>query len=160
MNDRPKRLPREIAVRLKDFRPHYEALSVALLETTAEQFVAAANKRTPDELNRRVYPIERSFEILCNYVAELNELGLEAAGVTAGATRRANLRLLARDGVISLALERTLAAVLSARNDLAHEYPDVRATGIYGATEDLAAAAPDYAAAYVAWMRRLGFGGD
>jgi len=160
MYERSKKLPREIAVRLKDFRPHYEALTVALQQTTAEEFLAAANERTPDELNKRVYPIERSFEILCNYIAELNELGLQVAGVTPGATRRANLRLLAKESVISVALERTLAAVLSARNDLAHEYPDVRATGIYGAAEDLTVAAPEYAAAHVAWMRRLGFAGD
>jgi uncharacterized protein YutE (UPF0331/DUF86 family) len=153
-------LPRDIAVRLTDLRAHYEALIVALQETSAEEFVTAANARTPDELNKRVYPIERGFEIVSNYVAELTELGLEAGSMTPATTRRANLGLLAKENVIPVTLERTLAAVLSARNDLTHAYPDVRATGIYEAAEDLTAAAPAYAAAYVAWMRRLGFGGD
>jgi uncharacterized protein YutE (UPF0331/DUF86 family) len=155
-----RKLPREVAVRLKDVRPHFEALIVALQTTTADEFKAAASVRTPDELNRRVYPIERSFEILCNYIAELNDLGLQAAGIPPASTRRANLRLLVKEKVISATLERTLAAVLSARNDLAHEYPDVGASGIYEAAQDLSAAAPEYAAALVAWMRRLGFGSD
>lgn len=151
-------LPREIAVRLADFRPHYEALITALEQTTREQFQAAARLRGPTELNRHVYPIERSFEILCNYVAELNELGLREAGIEPGADRRTNLRLLAREKVISGERSRKLWAVLSARNELAHEYPDVRAAGIYHAARDLVSEAPVYMRDYVAWMRQIGFG--
>lgn len=151
-------LPREIAVRLAGFRPHYEALIAALEQTTPEQFQAAARLRGPAELNRHVYPIERGFEIVCNYVAELNEFGLRAAGIEPGDDRRTSLRLLAREKVISGARSRKLWAALSARNELAHEYPDVRAAGVYQAARDLVTEAPAYLRDYVAWMRLIGFG--
>ena len=156
--DRARRLPRDIIVRLADFRPHYEALLLALEQTGLEQFQTAARLRRPAELNQHVYPIERSFELLCNYVSELNELGLRETGIEPGDDRRTNLRLLAREKVISGEQERKLWAALSARNELAHEYPDVRAAGIYQAARDLVAEAPVYMRDYVAWMRRLGFG--
>lgn len=153
----PRRLPREIALRLADLRPHYEALIAALEHTTSEDFQAAARSRRPGDLNQHVYPIERSFEILCNYVAELNELGLREAGLEPG-DRRTNLRLLAREKVISAQRSRRLWAALSARNELAHAYPDVRAAVTYDAARDLVAEAPPYVRDYVAWMRRVGFG--
>ena len=153
-----RELPRDIAVRLADFRPHYEALISALEQTTLEEFSRAARLREPAELNRHVYPIERGFEILCNYVAELNELGLREAGIDPGGDRPTNLRLLAREQVIPGERSRRLWAALSARNELAHEYPDVRAAGIYQAARELVADAPAYLRDYVAWMRRIGFG--
>lgn len=53
---------------------------------------------------------------------------------------------------------RKLRAALDARNDLQHEYPDVRASGMHQAAEDLVAELPGYLADFVAWLRRLGFG--
>lgn len=48
----------------------------------------AARLGDPARLARSVYPVERGFEILCNYVAELSELGLREAGIEPGIGRR------------------------------------------------------------------------
>jgi uncharacterized protein YutE (UPF0331/DUF86 family) len=138
-------------------RRHYEALGYNLERTTREQFVEASRLADPEQLSSQVYPIERAFEILCNYVAELNELGLEEAGLTPG-DRPTNLRLLERERVLGPDRIRRWRGILEARNELQHEYPDIRATGIYQAALDLAGDFPTYIHAYVAWMRRLGFG--
>jgi uncharacterized protein YutE (UPF0331/DUF86 family) len=153
-----KPLPRKIAVRLADLRRHYEALAHLLEQTSAEQFVRASRLDDSEALGRYVYPLERAFEILCNYVAELNELGLEAAGLTAG-DRSTNLRLLEREKVLGAERSRRWRAILEARNELQHEYPDIRAAGVYQAAVELADDLPRYMRDYVGWMRRLGFGG-
>lgn len=151
------RLPRPIALRVADIHRHYTALALILEQTSKDQFVEAARLSDARELLQHVYPLERAFEILCNYVAELNELGLTEAGITPG-DRSANLRLLDREGIISGQRAKRLRSVIEARNDLQHEYPDVRAAGIYEAAGDLFADLPGYLRAYVTWMRRLGFG--
>ncbi len=139
-------------------RPHYEALVTALGDTPAAEFGNAARLRTPAALTQHVYPIERAFEIICNYVAELNDLGLRAAGVTPEGTQRGNLRQLVELGVMSQALGLELDRAVTARNELTHDYPDVRAARLYNAAEALSAAAPLYATAYATWLRALGFG--
>lgn len=153
------RLPRKIKVRLADLRRHYEALLLVLERTSLDEFVSAADLADPELLVRSVYPIERGFEILCNYVAELNELVLKEAGIEPG-DRPTSLRLVEREGVISSSRRRKLGAAFDARNRLQHEYPDVLAAGVYQAACDLVADLPGYAADYVAWLRRLGFGGE
>lgn len=140
-------------------RRHYEALALALERTSLEEFTQAARTDDPEALVRVVYPIERGFEILCNYAAELAERGLREAGL-APRDRAASLRLLEREGVISAGTRRKLRGALEARNDLQHAYPDVRAAGIHGAAGDLVTELPNFLRAYVAWLRRLGFGGD
>ena len=144
-------------MRLADVRRHYEALTHLLERTSEEQFVGAARTADPEALGGQVYPLERAFEILCNYVSELNELGLEEAGLSAG-DRPTNLRLLEREKVLGSERTRRWRAILEARNELQHEYPDVRAAGVYQAAVDLADDFPAYIRAYVRWMRRLGFG--
>ena len=152
-----KPLPRGIQVRLADVRRHYEALAYVLDQATKEQFMQAARQADPVELAAHVYPLERAFEILGNYAAELNELGLREAGLAPG-DRPANLRLIVREKVIGAARGRRWRGILEARNELQHEYPDVRAAGIYEAASVLADDLPGYLRDYVAWMRRLGFG--
>ena len=152
-----RRLPRKIKIRLADVRRHYEALGLALEQTSLEEFRDAARLSDPAWIVRSVYPIERGFEILCNYATELNELGLSEAGMAPG-DRRKNLRLLESEGVIGSGRRRKLQAALDARNELQHEYPDVRAAGIYQAAQDLFVELPGYLADYVAWLRLLGFG--
>jgi uncharacterized protein YutE (UPF0331/DUF86 family) len=154
-----KPLPRKIAVRLADVRRHYEALAHILERTGEERFVRAARLADPEELGHHVYPLERAFEILCNYVGELNELGLQEAGLTAG-DRPSNLRLLEREQVIGSERARRWRGILEARNELQHEYPDIRAARIYQAVVELAGDFPAYIRTYVGWMRRLGFGGS
>jgi uncharacterized protein YutE (UPF0331/DUF86 family) len=150
-------LPRPIKVRLADIRTHYEALALLLEETPKDRFVEAARGSDPAQLAAHVYPLERAFEILADYAAELNELGLEAAGLTI-ADRPANLRLLVREQVISSVRARIWRGILEARNELQHEYPDVRAAGVYEAASTLADDLPAYLRDYVGWLRRLGFG--
>jgi uncharacterized protein YutE (UPF0331/DUF86 family) len=150
-------LPRPIKVRLADIRAHYEALALLLEQTPKDRFVEEARRSDPAQLAARIYPLERAFEILVNYVSELNELGLEAAGRTPG-DRSANLRLLVREDVISSARARIWRGILEARNELQHEYPDVRAGGTYDSAAALVDHLPVYLRNYVAWMRRLGFG--
>jgi uncharacterized protein YutE (UPF0331/DUF86 family) len=150
------RLPRKIALRLADVRRHYEALGHALERTTEEQFAAAARAADPERLLAVVYPLERAFELLCNYVAELNELGLSEAGI-ATADRPTSLRVLEREHVISHSRARRWRGILDARNELQHEYPDIRAGRIYEAALILAEDLPGYLRDYVAWMRELGF---
>lgn len=144
-------------MRLADVRRHYEALAYVLERTRENEFVRAVRLVDPEELTRHVYPLERAFEILCNYVAELNELGLAEAGLTAG-DRPTNLRLLEREQVIGPERARRWRGILEARNELQHEYPDIRAARIYRAVVELATDLPAYIRAYVAWMRQLGFG--
>jgi uncharacterized protein YutE (UPF0331/DUF86 family) len=138
-------------------RRHYEALALILERTPEDRFVEARRTGDPEALGRDVYPLERAFEILSNYVAELNELGLERSGATAG-DRAGNLRLMERDGVIGRERARRWRAILQMRNELQHEYPDVRSARVYGASVDLVRDLPGYLRAYVDWMRRLGFG--
>ena len=138
-------------------RRHFEALAHILEGTTEEQFVQASRLTDPERLSSEVYPLERAFEILCNYVAELNELGLAEAGLTPG-DRPTNLRLLEREKVLGSDRTRRWRGILEARNQLQHEYPDIRATRIYQAAVELADDFPAYVREYVAWMRRLGFG--
>lgn len=145
-------------MRLGDVRRHYEALALVLERTGEEEFVRAARLVDPEQLSRHVYPLERAFEILCNYVAELNELGLKEAGLTAG-DRPTNLRLLEREQLIGPERARRWRGILEARNELQHEYPDIRAARIYQAAVELARDLPAYVRTYVGWMRRLGFGG-
>lgn len=152
-----KPMPRPIKVRLADVHRHYHALVHLLGQTTSEEFVQAARMSDPVQLAGHVYPLERAFEILANYAAELNELGLAEAGLTPG-DRPASLRLLMREKVISAARARRWRGILEARNELQHEYPDVRAAGIYEAATALADDLPAYLRDYTAWMRRLGFG--
>jgi uncharacterized protein YutE (UPF0331/DUF86 family) len=72
--------------------------------------------------------------------------------------RPTNLRLLEREKVLGSERVRRWRAILGTRNELQHEYPDVRAAGVYQAAVDLSDDFPAYIRAYVRWMRRLGFG--
>ena len=154
-----RQLPRPIKVRLADTRRHYAALVHLLGRTTRSEFVRAARLDDPASITTHVYPLERGFEILSNYVAELNEFGLREAGVAPG-DRPTNVRLLVGENVISKVRAQTWRGILGARNELQHEYPDVRAGGIYDAAAALCDDLPGYLRDYVQWMRRLGFGGE
>lgn len=150
-------LPRKITVRLKDITRHARALALAIDETPRERFIEASVSDDPDRLNKFVYPLERSFEIVGNYIAELNELGLQVAGL-APVNRPKDLRLLADENVISSSRADKWRAILDRRNRLQHDYPDVRAGAIYDAAADAIIDLPAYLRDYAGWMRRLGFG--
>lgn len=104
-----------------------------------------------------VYPLERAFEIVDNYVVELAALGLAECGIESLDAPR-NLARLRKEGAIGGMRCRNLARIHRVRNELAHEYPDVRAQAVYEAAQLLAGELPGFFRDYAAWMRRLGFG--
>jgi uncharacterized protein YutE (UPF0331/DUF86 family) len=111
---------------LRDIPRHLRALQSLLASTDEERFANAARSPDPDVLTRDVYPLERAFEIISNYVAELAKaavvfLGLEPQDAVQ------NLRRLADEGAIARSRSDRLIDVHRTRNSLAHQYPDVRA---------------------------------
>jgi uncharacterized protein YutE (UPF0331/DUF86 family) len=158
--DGPKPLPREFRLRLVDVPRHLRALEFALEQFDDEDdFAEAARSKDPRELGR-VYAVERPFELLDNYNVELARLGLVEAGLRAvddTATAKSNFWLLADGGVIPKTLADRLIDVHELRNQLAHEYPDVRARQVYEAAHALRAAVAPYYDALVKWLASLGF---
>lgn len=129
-------LPRAILARVRDLPRHYRALRHNLETISLEEYARAAAGPSELQLNRLVYPIERPFEILDNYVVELARLVLEAAGLGTG-DASFNLRRLAEEGVISDARRRRLAEIHRVRNQAQHDYPDARARVVYEAAGQL-----------------------
>jgi hypothetical protein len=150
------KLPRRIQTRLALMRPHADALELALAETTEEECTHAARVGAPNLLNRHVAPIENGFINLSNFVADLNEAGLVAAGKQP-VNRLRNLELMESLGVLNAARVDRWHKLFSLRNQLQHDYPDVVARFTYRAAKDLIADLPGYLKAYGAWMTRLGF---
>jgi uncharacterized protein YutE (UPF0331/DUF86 family) len=152
--------PRAIRTRLADVPRHYKALGYALEQfETEEEYVAAATSTDPREL-ARAYAIERPFELLENYVIELAHRGLTETGAIAAedsTTGRENLRLLADRGVITKTLRNRLIEVHELRNQLVHEYPDVKAHRLYGAAIALLPVVRDFMSRYLTWVADLGF---
>lgn len=110
-----------------------------------------------DELTKSIYPIERPFEIVDDYIVELAQLGLEEMGLPTG-DAPFNLRQLENDGVVGKALRRKIADIHRVRNEAQHDYPDVRAKVIYEAAKELTAEAPKFLSAYARWLRARGYG--
>jgi uncharacterized protein YutE (UPF0331/DUF86 family) len=98
----------------------------------ADRFAASSIDVDPDVLARDVYPLERAYEILANYTAELARTALEAAGIEPESGPR-DLRRLAEEGALEKARAERLVTVLQHRNALVHEYPDLRARMVYDA---------------------------
>ena len=153
-----RKLPRDIRLRLADAGSHYRALGLALDEISAADYEQALRTRDAAALTRHAYPIERSFEILDNYVIELARLGLDAAGKDSTGSAPAVLQRLRAESVISEARRGKLSDVNDRRNELQHEYPDARAALVYEAAQVLAAELPGFFRDYAAWLRKLGFG--
>src|SRR5919204_519467 len=100
------------------------------------------------------------FELLENYVIELAHRGLVAGGAIAAAdstTGREDLRSLAASGVITKTLRDRLVELHDLRNQLVHEYPDVKAHRLYAAATALLPLVRDFIARYLAWLADLGF---
>lgn len=152
--------PRPIRTRLADVPRHYKALGYALEQFESEDvYVAAATSTDPKEL-ARVYAVERPFELLENYVIELAHRGLIEAGVITAVdstTGREDLRSLAASGVITKTLRDRLLELHELRNQLVHEYPDVKAHRLYAAATGLLPLVRDFIARYLSWLAALGF---
>jgi uncharacterized protein YutE (UPF0331/DUF86 family) len=152
--------PRSIRTRLADVPRHYKALGYALEQfEDEEEYVAAATSTDPREL-ARAYTVERPFELLENYVIELAHGGLVESGVIAAAdstTAREDLRSLAATGVITRTLRDRLVELHELRNQLVHEYPDVKAHRLYAAARALLPLVREFMARYLIWLADLGF---
>jgi hypothetical protein len=69
-------LPTPVKTRLAETdRKHALTLKKLLEETSKQEFVAAVAEGSTDALLTKVYPLERAFEILVNFVVELAALG-------------------------------------------------------------------------------------
>jgi uncharacterized protein YutE (UPF0331/DUF86 family) len=158
--DAARPLPREIRIRLVDVPRHLRALEFALEQFEDEdEFAEAARSKDPRELGS-VYAVERPFELLDNYNVELARRGLIEAclrRVDDDATAKSNFWLLADGGVIPKTLADRLIDVHELRNQLAHEYPDVRARQVYEAAYALRAAVAPFFDALLKWLARPGF---
>jgi uncharacterized protein YutE (UPF0331/DUF86 family) len=152
--------PRPIRTRLADVPRHYKALGYALEQFESEDaYVAAATSTDPKEL-ARVYAVERPFELLENYVIELAHRGLVEAGAIAAAdstTGREDLRSLAASGVLTTTLGDRLMELHDLRNQLVHDYPDVKAHRLYAAATALLPLVREFMARYLTWLADLGF---
>jgi uncharacterized protein YutE (UPF0331/DUF86 family) len=152
--------PRAIRARLTDVPRHYKALGYALEQfASEEEYIAAATSKDPREL-ARAYAVERPFELLENYVVELAHRGLVETG-TIGAedstSGRENLRSLAELGVITKSLRDRLVRLHDLRNQLVHEYPDVKAHRLYNAAIAFLPLVHEFMARYLTWLADLGF---
>jgi uncharacterized protein YutE (UPF0331/DUF86 family) len=152
--------PRPIHTRLADIPRHYKALGYALEQLEGEEeYVAAATSTDPREL-ARAYAVERPFELLENYVIELARRGLVESGAIAAAdstTGREDLRSLAKSGVITKSLRDRLIALHDLRNQLLHDYPDVKAHRLYAAATALPPLVREFMTRYLRWLAELGF---
>ena len=154
----PRSLPRPVKTRLADAPKHALALKTLMERTTKDQFVAAARDGSPELLVATVYPLERSFEILVNYVVELSELGLRVAEIVADGSSAKVLLQLEREGVISQSRRGRLAAIYRARSEMQHAYPDVVASSTYDAARSLLDELGGFFRDYARWLRELGYG--
>lgn len=102
-------------------------------------------------LTRDVYPLERAFELLNNYVGELVATAVVHAGREAGSALQ-NLRCLAELGGVAKSRAERLGAVHQARNQLQHQYPDVRAPLILEAAETLVTELRPFLRDYARWF--------
>ena len=160
MTERRPKPPRKIRLRLADVPRHLRALAHAVDAFADEDdFAVAARSHDPDVL-ARVYAVERPFELLANYAVELARLGVVAGGLRDGetdATAKATFLLMRDHGVIGSALCERLIDVHDLRNELEHEYPDVRARRVYRAAREVESVVRDYFRRYLTWLDALGF---
>lgn len=151
-------LPTPIKTRLAETRKHALALKALLEGTTKEAFVAAARDGSPGALIETVYPVERAFEILTNFVVELAELGLQLAEIVPDSSSAKVLRQLETERVVSKSRRARLAAIYRARSELQHAYPDVGAQATYDAARALLDELGGFFGDYARWLRELGYG--
>jgi uncharacterized protein YutE (UPF0331/DUF86 family) len=140
-----------VRTRLRDIPRHLRALQSILATNDEDRYAAAAKSSEPDVLARDVYPLERAFEILIGYVVELAEAGVEALGLESQDGVK-DLRVLAEHGALARSRAERLIAVHRARNNLVHQYPDVRARSVFEAATTLDADTGPFVRDFVPWL--------
>lgn len=159
--DRKSLLPAEIAERLAELPERLSQLSAAMSQFgddfDRELFVAAAEQARANEAPP-TWLIERGFEIVQNYFAELAMLAVEAAGLRTKrqrASARVDFELMRDAGVISKSMCETLCSLRQTRNELAHAYVEVAAEQVHQAVVLIAECASQFMASYHEWMQSL-----
>jgi uncharacterized protein YutE (UPF0331/DUF86 family) len=151
-------LPTPIKTRLAETGKHALALKRLLEHTSKQEFVAAVAEGSTDALLTKVYPLERGFEILVNFVVELAALGLQLAEIVPDGSSAKVLKQLEAEHVISKSRRERLAAIYRARSEMQHAYPDVGANATYDAARSLLDELAGFFRDYARWLRELGYG--
>lgn len=99
-------------------------------------YASAARSDQTEVLIRDVYPLERAFEILSNYTAELAKSAIAFLGQDPRDAVQ-NLRSLADERAVTRSRAERLIGVHRTRNNLVHQYPDMRARMLFEAAEIL-----------------------
>jgi uncharacterized protein YutE (UPF0331/DUF86 family) len=154
-----RRLPREIAERLRDLRLHWDTLEWAVAQIgegfPREAFVAAATSVDPAE-RASVFAIERGFEVLVNTMNQLAQAALLQAGVREPAeelSANSAYRHLRQQGVIPAGRCDRLIELNRTRNDLQHDYPLVRTDRLYDAVSVLRSEFGPFVRDYARWLQ-------
>lgn len=150
--DELMRLPVDVRARLRDIPRHVRALQSLLAATSEERYASAARSSDPDVLTRDVYPLERAFEIVSAYVAELATAGVVEGLGLESQDGVENLRRLGRAGAVARSRAERLIDVHRTRNTLVHQYPDVRARLIVEAARSLEADIGPFLREYTRWF--------
>jgi uncharacterized protein YutE (UPF0331/DUF86 family) len=150
------RIPLPIAQRLRTIVPAYRALQLLLGEVSFEEYQAGLHGQDPVALKDVVFPLERAYELNSNLLVELTGLGLAELGLPSIDGPR-DLAAFARAGVISARLADQLVMIHRARNELTHDYPDLRASVLYPACQELVKLLPAFLRSYTRWLRTLGY---
>lgn len=145
-----------MAQRLRGFVPALQTLQLLLREVGYDDYKDGLSSRDPVVLKDKVLPLERVFEIISNYIVELTGLALEELGVSSVDGVR-DLEALAEEGVITKRLAEQLGDVHRARNGLTHDYPDVRASIVYPACQEVAKLVQPFVRFYLRWLGEIGY---
>jgi len=151
------RLPVPIAQRVKGLIDDHKVIALLLSEVSFDDYRDALHSRDTIKLARTAYPLERAFEVASNYVVELAALALKELGLDPIDGPK-DLDALAQENVIPQRTADELADIHRARNGLQHDYPDLRASTIYPACEQLAKITPAFLRAYSRWLGSRGYG--
>lgn len=154
--------PRQVLVRLRAWGRDFAALeaAIAAFPTFDEEAFTAAFLSDDLTILNQVRAIERDFEVIQSYTAELTREALVASGKLrrgAPADAARDFRLLRDAGGITKTLCDNLIQIQQIRNQAQHQYPDLQGALLYDAIALLLQEAPKFLRSYGGWLRSLGF---
>lgn len=152
----PPSLPLAMQQRLAALPTALRTLDLLLQEISLDEYRAGLGSKDERTLIEKVYPLERAFEVVSNYVVELARLALDELGVDPVDGVR-DLEALATHGVIGKTLAAELVAVHRARNELTRAYPELGGKLLYEAATATAKHARAFAAGYFTWIKARGY---
>jgi uncharacterized protein YutE (UPF0331/DUF86 family) len=152
-----ERIPVPVAQRIRGLIDDLKAIELLLSEVSFDDYKGALHSGDSIKLVRTAYPLERAFEIASNYLLELVGLALKELGI-ASVDGPTDVQRSADEKILTQRMADQLADIHRARNALQHDYPDLRASTIYPACQELAKITPAFLRAYVRWLRSVGYG--